>query len=392
MEIPQKRHNTAIQEIKSFSYPKLYTGKEWYIGFYAFDPARNEMRRKRIKLNHIEKIGDRRRYADGLMKRLISKLDLGWNPWIESENEKAYKTFAEACDHYRRYITKMFNDSIFREDTYTSYISYLRNLEQWNLDKKISITYIYQFDKNFINNFLEHIYIERNNTAQTRNNYLAFLRTFSSFLISNQYLQNKPTDGLSVLSQRKIKKGRINIEEKEMIRLAHYLNVENKYFLLSCYILHYCFIRPKEMSLLKIEHISIAKQTIYIPSDNAKSAKDGTVTLPTKIIHLMLDLNIFDNPGSHYLFSEDFKPGKERKSEKQFRDYWSRKVRKDLKLPATYKFYSLKDTGITNMLRKYDSLTVRDQARHSDIQMTDKYTPHDIQKANSLITNHEGIF
>lgn len=37
------------------------------------------------------------------------------------------------------------------------------------------------------------------------------------------------------------------------------------------------------------------------------------------------------------------------------------------------------------MLRHYDVLSVRDQARHSSILMTDIYTPHDIQEANDLI-------
>lgn len=63
-----------------------------------------------------------------------------------------------------------------------------------------------------------------------------------------------------------------------------------------------------------------------------------------------------------------------------------------LKLSAQYKFYSLKDTGITNMLRHYDVLSVRDQARHSSILMTDIYTPHDIQEANDLIKNYQGDF
>ena len=85
-------------------------------------------------------------------------------------------------------------------------------------------------------------------------------------------------------------------------------------------------------------------------------------------------------------------PGKDRKSEKQFRDYWQRYVRKNLKLTDRYKFYSLKDTGITNMLRaNTDILTVRDQARHSSILITDRYTPKDIQNANSLLLNYHGV-
>ena len=45
-----------LKEIISYSYPKLHTGKEWYIGFNAFDPASGTMKRKKIKINHIEKM------------------------------------------------------------------------------------------------------------------------------------------------------------------------------------------------------------------------------------------------------------------------------------------------------------------------------------------------
>jgi hypothetical protein len=44
------------------------------------------------------------------------------------------------------------------------------------------------------------------------------------------------------------------------------------------------------------------------------------------------------------------------------------------------------------MLRNCDTLTVRDQARHSSILMTNKYTPQDIQNANELLLNYEGKF
>lgn len=392
MNTTQKNGKSDLIEVISYTYPKLYTGVEWYVGFNAFDPVSGKMKRKKIKLNHIQKVSERRHYANGLIKRLITKLDQGWNPWIEAENGKAYHKLTEVFNHYRKYITKMFNDNIYREDTYTSYISYLRNIENWNKEKKNPIIYIYQFDRYFINEFLEHIYIDRNNSAQTRNNYLGFIRSFSTFLLQNQYVSVKPSDGISNIGRRQIKKQRTVIDEKDMIRIYEYLNNKNKYFLLASYILYYCFIRPKEMALIKLEHISLVNKTIYIPEDNSKNKKGATVTLPIKVIHLMLELEIFNYPTNYFLFTNNFQPGKEMKNEKQFRDFWTRYVRKDLKLSANYKFYSLKDTGITSMLRQYDSITVRDQARHSDILMTDTYTPHDIQKANKLIINHKGIF
>lgn len=44
----------------------LHTGKEWYISFYAFDPASEKLKRKRIKINYIEKVAERRRYANDM--------------------------------------------------------------------------------------------------------------------------------------------------------------------------------------------------------------------------------------------------------------------------------------------------------------------------------------
>ena len=80
------------------------------------------------------------------------------------------------------------------------------------------------------------------------------------------------------------------------------------------------------------------------------------------------------------------------RSEKFFRDYWVRVLRKELKFSDRYKFYSLKDTGITNMLKaNTDVLSVRDQARHSSILITDMYTPKDVKQANKLLTNYRGV-
>lgn len=388
---PETSPNTDIESVISFTYPKLYTGKDWYVGFYAFDPAQGKMRRKRIKINFIEKVGERRKYAQGLMRRLIVKLDNGWNPWIEAESNKAYHTITDAINHYKRHVDKLYADNIYRKDTHISYISYANNIEAWNNSLQVPYTYIYQFDRAFVQLFMEHIYIERNNSAQTRDNYLRFLRMFSGFLCEHGYLKTRPTEGMTLLGKRAMKKTRTVIAEKDMIRLRDYLTFKNKNYLLACYILHYCFVRPKEMSKIQLKHLSIQNQTLFIPDTNSKNRKDGTVTLSSKVIELLVELRVFDHDQESFLFSDNFMPGHKAKSEKIFRDYWSYHVRKDLKLPDTYKFYSLKDTGITNMLRKHDSITVRDQARHADVLMTDTYTPHDLMVANDLIKNYVGV-
>ncbi len=263
--------NYALKEVLGYTPPKLYVGVEWYVGFYAFDPARRKMRRKKIKLNYIEKIGERRSFAAGLIKRLNYKLERGWNPWIESENSKAYHTITDVFNHYRRHIDKLFRDDVYREDTYVSYVSYLRNIENWNLNRKNPATYIYQFNEDFICDLLEHVHIDRDNSAQTRDNYLGFMKTFSAFLVEKRYLKVKPTNGISSLGKKSKKKKRQYIPDNEVIRIKEYLEQKNKYFLLASYVLHYCFIRPKEMSKIRISDISLKNKTIFIPEENSKN-------------------------------------------------------------------------------------------------------------------------
>lgn len=388
----QQNGRKSLLPILSYTPPRLYTGKEWYVGFYAYDPARNQMRRKKIKLNFIQKVAERRKYAAALMKRLNVQLENGWNPWIEADNSRAYHTMEDVFEQYRRFMDKMFADNIYRKDTYDSYISYLRNIEEWNQSRTNRATYIYQFDGTFVRMVLDHVYLERGNSPQTRDNYLIWMRTFSTWLVQNQYVKNKPTDGFVTFGKKRIKKERKEIPQDVLQRIKKHVLKTNKHYLLACYILFYCFVRPKEMSQIRIEHISVSRQTLFIPGENSKNGKDATITLPVKVLKLMIDLNVFNSPNSYFLFSDNFEPGKNGRSEKQFRDFWLNHVRNKLNLPAYYKFYSLKDTGITEMLRTHATITVRDQARHSSLLTTDRYTPHDIQEANSMIKNHQGEF
>ncbi|GHT48763.1 hypothetical protein FACS189440_13130 [Bacteroidia bacterium] len=377
----------------AYTPPKLYTGKEWYVGFYAFDPVYKKLRIKRIKLNYIDNKIERRKFSVDLIKRLNEKLRRGWNPWIASETNKGYCTFKEACEHYSKLTTKKFQEDYYREDTYTSYLSYLRRLKEYNDQYRFSISYIYQLDKQYIIDFLEYVYIDKGNCARTRDNYLGWFKSFSSFLVQSGYHKEKATEGIETFSKWQKQKKREYLPEDVLTKVKKQVEDKNKHFLLATYILFYTFIRPAEMSKLKINNINLKNRTIIIGEDQSKNRREAAITLPVKVIHLMLDLNIFDHPGNYFLFSSKMQPGEGYADPKQFRDFWNHHVRKPLGLPEKYKFYSLKDTGVTMMLRAHtDILSVRDQARHSSILITDTYTPHDIAVANPLIDKFECDF
>ncbi|MCM1140651.1 MAG: tyrosine-type recombinase/integrase [Muribaculum sp.] len=358
-----------------------------YIEFRAYDPNLGKMRRKTIKLNKIKGIKNRRDYARGVIKRLNEQLKKGWNPWIAKDTSNLV-TFEEALQRYISHIEKMLANGYFRKETYDGYKSYVKIMREYIKTKRPTY-YCYQFDRSFCVDFLDYVFIERNNGAQTRNNYLNFLRVFCGFLVEKGYLASKPTDGIVPISKRLYKKERECIPLDVVGKIADYCKEKEPDFLFACYLLYYCFIRPVEMTRLKVRHFNLKECTLTIPGELSKNKKTQTVTIPKKVIQYGIEIGVFSAPMDDFVFSYRLKPGSEEIDPKHFRDHWEN-VRKALKLKSEWKFYSLKDTGITEMLkRKLPSIEVRDQARHSSLAITDIYTDHNTE-ANKDIVSLDG--
>lgn len=390
MLLVNSARNSSLNKILSFTYPRLHTGTCWYISFYAFDPARETMRRKRIKINSVGTAAQKRNFASRVCHKLTCQLEAGWNPWMEAEADGCYKTIAAALAHYRSNLEKLLSDGVLRRSTIHGYLCFSRIMEQWAESQSTPIRYIYQFDRLFCIRFLDYCYLERGNSPVSRNNVLAFLRSFSTFLVQRAYLKEKPTEGLQRIETRP--KSRTVISKNDIQRLHDWLQAHNRPFLLVCYFLHYMLIRPREIAHLRLRDICVAKQTLYIDAEISKNKKSAVVTIPAPILELMADLDFFNAPTSSYIFSSGFRPGPKFCRERAYRDYWNTAIVPALKFPKEYKFYSLKDSGITGMLRAgLDALSVKEQARHSSLQITDAYTPQDIRDANPLLLSYKGI-
>lgn len=358
-----------------------------YIEFHAYDPERGKMRRKIIKLNRIKGVTNRRTYARRVIMRLIDQLNKGWNPWTINDTCDLF-LFDEALTRYESHIDKMLASGYYRKETYAGYKSYIKILRAY-ISKKRPTYYVYQFNRSFCVDFLDYVFIERDNGAQTRNNYLNFLRVFSGFLVEKGYLSSKPTDGISPISKRLYKKERTCIPLDVIGKIADYCKEHERPFLFACYLLYYGFIRPVEMTRLRVRDFNLRAGTVTIPAECSKNHKKQTVTLPKKVLLYGIELGVFSAPSDYFIFSYGLRPGPEEIDPKHFRDHWDN-LRKPLNLRKEWKFYSLKDTGITAMLKaKMPAIEVRDQARHSSLIITEIYTDHS-NDVNPEILNLDG--
>jgi integrase len=359
-----------------------------YVEYYAYNPLVDKLHRKRIKLNNVPAKG-RKAYANALIKRITDKLVSGWNPFIEQMSHSDMMLVESSFEEFKAYNERMYAEGTFRKQTYAAYKSYLVKLMDY-CNSKNKITYLYQFDTRYCNAILDYVFLDLKYCARTRNNYLTFLNIFFAYFVEHGILNDNPARTIKKIPQRMLKKQREVIPLDVVRDIAEYLEENDKMFLLACYLLYYCFIRPQELCRLQIRNLQLMNHTIYIRGEQAKNRKDEYITLNEKVETFIRSLGLCQYPSDYYIFSRRLKPGEYEISPSRFGERWD-KLRTKLGFSSTYQFYSLKDTGITELAdNNVTNISIRDQARHSSLAITDVYTRHSAIKANEELRGFDG--
>lgn len=353
-------------EVLSFTYPKLHTGKSWYIDFTSHDPATGTMRRKKYMLDSIPKLTDRRKRAQEMTESLLKLLRSGWSPWVNVDDNRGYTLLEEAFEKYERWLEKQ--PKIKTRQSYGSKLNILRSyIEKQVIPPK----YVYQFNTSFVTDFLDWLYFDREVTGRTRNNYRLWCSSLATFFMEREYISTNPVLKIKNVVEAKKKRQPLTPEMLKALH-DHLTGSGKKVFLLACMMEYYTMIRPTELVHLKISDISIKEQSVFVSGEFSKNKRDGKVGLNSEIIKLMLDIGLFRLPGEYYIFGDKLRHSLKSASSEIFRREW-KKVRTALKWGDAYQFYSLKDSGIRDLANAKGIVIARDQARHTDISTTNRY-------------------
>ncbi len=388
-----KRPRINYDAIEQYRLPQFVkTPKSAYVYYYVLDPQSAsagvpKLRRLKKKFGHIRNPKQQRAAALRFCQDISIKLQKGWNPLVDTGGTKGLTLWTDVKSKYLSYILKKQNDGVMRPDSVENYKSRMNRLDEFISTQSSPLTYAYQFDTVFVEDYLDYCYIERGCSPATRNNYLSWLQTLSRWLLGRGYIGKDPTLGIEKLKQQE--KQRRPLTDEAMTLLRNYLEQSDRHYLLACMVHYYTLVRPKEMSYIRIGDINLKDQTLFISGTISKNHHDGKVTLPAIVIMMMLDLGIFNSPSSFFLFGPGFLPSDKQGTAKQYRDRWA-KVRKALHFPSSYKFYSLKDTGITDTVERVGLVVAKDQARHSSIATTNRYVRKDQLTAHAELKNYEG--
>ena len=363
---------------------KLSQGIEWYVYFYVTDPVSGRLRRIRIKINRIKNKRERLRIARQMINALNERLALGWNPLVET---LAPKADTDIFDTFESFLAA--KKKTAESNSYRCYVSFIGTMRKWMTSRSSCKGRfpVMSFTHQLAIEFMRDVDANDKISAQTYNNYLRFFVMLFNWMKEKGYIPENPFEGIKRKSKRLIKKKRRMLTDAEIARLICFLKDNNPNYLALCLMCYCCFMRPKEIALLKCEDIDLNKQTIHIRAEIAKNDNDSYRTIPDDMIPYIKALDLSDPKA--YVFSDSpdftFRSGRKKVLTQYIARYWSDVIRPACSFPMELQFYSLKDTGITNMLGSGIPVSfVKQQADHHSLAMTSMYLGQ-IREANDAL-------
>lgn len=344
-----------------------------YVDYYVLDAVSGNMLRRRTRLTRLLKrypAGRQRELAaQRFAEELNAKLAGGWTPLHESENARLYTRLADLRDAFlkRKQVEGV------RPATLQSYSSitnlFIRWCEDTGRHRKTSGTFLRVDAVCYMDSI-----IAKGNSNRSYDNTLKTLKVFWEWALEHCYCRENPFAGLKPLPKEK--KRRILIDPATRARMSQYLELVCPQMLTVCMLVYSSAMRPKEIANIQIRDIDLQRRCIVVSEAVAKNRKSRCASLTPALVARLEPL--VGLPGHYYLFgsNQQIRPGEKRVALSNFRKKWDR-LREDLQMPQEMQLYSLRDTGITDLLHAgVDQLTVQHHADHSSLAIQNIYTDH----------------
>ena len=341
--------------------------KEVYVCYYVLDPTNEKLKRMRIRCNRIKNRREQRKYASLICAETNRKLYNGWNPLFGGDSAaKKRVSIVEAAANYVRQKEKD-----LRKDSVRSYRSKLSFFTKWCEKVGISDWLCGRFTTAHATRILEE-YSCHGRSTYAYNSMLQFLKSLFKSFVYDGLVPRNPFAAFKG-KQREAKR-RVTIPKQDRRRILNYfLKRGMKEYVAMIRLCFKYLVRPKEILMLRIGDIDFEGGLLRIPPDVSKNHTERTIALGYDVMKYFRELLEQDYSSDTYIFSTDFKPGERLYTTKNTFSTWQR-MRKQLSMPDSYHFYSLKDTGITEMLESgMPSKFVKDLAGHHSLSMTERY-------------------
>lgn len=242
----------------------------------------------------------------------------------------------------------------WRKKTYQAYVSKLQVFQEWAAGRDVSAAVLTEFFR----------HLSETRHASTRNWYIVFFRIMLKAIGEN----------LDIIDQVEKRKSSATpaayFQKHQIARIKKHLEVKDPELWFFCQWIYYCFVRPGELRLLKVEDVLLDDFKLRIPAAVSKNRATQLVTIPVAFRPALVQLS--ERLEHEYIFHRPGKPNRPYSvnhfSEKH------RTVLRELGFSSQHKLYSWKHTGAVNAVKA--GVTVKElqvQLRHHSLEMVDKY-------------------
>lgn len=357
---------------ENFTIPKLCTrggdlAKQWYVYFYYVDlDGKKRQFRFSDGINQLKTKGERISEGNALIRALLDHLEGGWNPVSNEVEEREDKTIIEAINEIfeikKAYLT---------EASIRTYKNQTNLFKKWIEGRGFSNLYTQNFTSFHARKYCDWLLKDKQYCGKTYNGHLTMLRTFFTEMVDRGYMKESPVSGFKSVRQD-MGKNIVYTQQEE--KAFESIRKKDSRFYLATRFVKYCFLRRTELARVQAKHINWTNKTLVIPSENAKSRIQDSVTIPKTLERMIEEVGFRELPPDTFLFGKFFTPSKQRiKRVDDFSDK-QRHYNKKLNIRSECTFYSWKHTGaveLYNMTK--DPYVVMRQCRHTDIKMTMVY-------------------
>ena len=350
-----------------------------HIEYYVYNPVTMKMERQRIRLEKLShQFKNRSQYKQmvmQLMMNLTGKLAGGWTPYGENQNVAEYTPINKAIEAY---IADKSRD--LRKASMVSYISVAKIFVEWLTTQNIHEMASHLLNQRTCQRFMDELRDRPKFNNNTYNTYLKKYRACFAWMVDRGYCKENPFEKIKTLKKQEKIRQLIPVDAREIV-INHVRTSKHPNYEIVMHLIFTSLIRPSEIERLQVRDVDLKNKCIHIPANKAKTHKDRDAALSDTCIALLIPL--LSKPGilpTWYLINSNYECGPEPCYHGMFKKHWM-KIRKDCGLPDEMQLYSLKDSGITEMLEAGVSINqVKEAAGHSDISTTNKYIGKDTEK------------
>ncbi|MFA6923581.1 MAG: tyrosine-type recombinase/integrase [Bacteroidales bacterium] len=345
--------------------------QRWYISFYAWSIQKNMLiRRRDYSVNNYKTKEERRAYAKNQIKSINVILSDGYHIDVNKKSEKETEINKSVTLEKALLNILEIKKSTFRNSSYLSFSSTLNIFLKWAKDNKFAFTNINYFDRFKAQMYVDYLLSEKKFSGKTVNVKNSCLKSLFNNLIERDVIKENPF--VKLKKQKEVKSlQNIAYTTKEIEKIKKEILKTDKELWLFIQFIYYCFMRPNEIRLLKIENIDLKKRKIFIPAAISKNCKEGYLDIPAPLFDSLKISKILKGKNNYYLFcgkTQEIPVSKNVMSRRH------RIIIDELGFGSNYTLYSWKHTGVVQAYNAgVDIKSIQRQCRHSSIEMTDNY-------------------